>query len=143
MKNNTDKKIEGAGSITKDAIVQKIKSENAERYDQMLIDSDVIRNDVYYINFKATYVDLLPKQVVFAMVPKVKNYFDTNCIGGSSQYGEVAVVKKDFIQSINDSDCNNSSNSYKSEYSANKFKKRQSYLTLKKRFNISANSDRK
>ena len=132
MKNNTDKKIEGAGSITKDAIVQKIKSENAERYDQMLIDSDVIRNDVYYINFKATYVDLLPKQLVFAMVPKVKNYFDTNCIGGSSQYGEVAVVKKDFIQSINDSDCNNSSNSYKSEYSANKFKKRQSYLTLKK-----------
>ena len=81
--------------------MQKIKAENAERYDQMLIDSDVIRNDVYYINFKATYVDLIPKQAVFAMVPKVKSYFDNNCIGGSSQYGEVAPVQKDFIQNIN------------------------------------------
>ena len=140
MKNNTDKKIEGAGSILKDNIVQKIKSENTERYDQMLIDSEIIRNDVYYINFKATYVDLLPKKAVFAMVPKVKSYFDNNCIGGSGQHGNVAVVKKDFIQSINDSDCNFSSNSYNSGYRGGKFKKRQSYLALKKGLMSSKNT---
>ena len=132
MKDNTDKKISEAGKASKSQIVDKIKSENAERYDQMLIDSEIVRNDVFYINFKASYVNLIPKKAAFAMLPSVKNYFDNNCCGGASQHGDVCEVDKKFIKSITSSECNIAEKEYAGSYQPNNFKSNNPYQYLRK-----------
>jgi len=132
MKDNTDKKISEAGKVSKSQIVDKIKSENAERYDQMLIDSEIVRNDVFYINFKASYVNLIPKKAAFAMLPSVKNYFDNNCCGGASQHGDVCEVDKKFIKSITSSECNIAEKEYSGSYQPNNFKSNVPYQFLRK-----------
>lgn len=132
MKENTDKKISEASKVSKSQIVDKIKSENADRYDQMLIDSEIVRNDVFYINFRAYYVNLVPKKAAFAMLPTVKNYFDNNCCGGSSQLGDVCKVDKKFIKSITSSECNIAEKEYSGSYQPNNFKSNIPYQFLKK-----------
>lgn len=132
MEQNCNKKINEAGKVSKSHMVDKIKSENAERYDQMLIDSEIVRNDIYYINFKASYLNLIPKKAAFAMLPQVKNYFDNNCLGGSSQHGDVCKIDKNFIKSIKSSDCNIAEKEYSGSYQPNNFKSNNPYQYLRK-----------
>jgi hypothetical protein len=132
MKNITDKKSSEAGKVSKGQIIDKVKSENSEKYDQMLIDSEIIRNDIYYINYKASYVNLIPKKAIFAMLSHVKIYFDDTCCGGSSQHGDICEVEKDFIKSIISSDCNIENIEYVGSYKPSRFKNNSTYQFLRK-----------
>lgn len=130
MKSITDKKILDASKVTKSQIVDKIKAEYSERYDQMLIDSDILRNDIYYINFRATFVNFIPKKATFAMIPSVKSYFDKNCSG--CENCQVSIIDKDFIESINNSKANIDKKEFEGNYQPNSFKNNSSYQFLKK-----------
>lgn len=129
MKENIEKK---AGKITKGEFVNLIKSENPEQFDQMLVDSEIVRNDVFYISFKSSYVNLNAKKAAFAMLPHVKSYFESNCSGPSVTGGKVCEIDKSFIKSILDTECNIAVKKYSETPTVKKNKSKIPYQILKK-----------
>jgi hypothetical protein len=100
----------------------------------MLIESEIFRNDIFYINFKSSYVNLKAKKTAFAMLPQVKNHFNNNCCGGGSKYGKVSVVEKSFIKSISDSKCKIVEKEYVGIPNPGEYKSEVPYQFIKKGF---------
>ena len=90
MQDSVEKKISDADNISKSEITDKIKSEHSDRYDQMIVSSEIERNDVLYINYKAQYLNLATQKIVFAMTDDVRHDFDANCTGGEGAHGVVS-----------------------------------------------------
>jgi hypothetical protein len=128
---NTENKLDLADKITKEEISERVQVENPDRYDQMLINSEIIRNDIFYINYRASYVNIIPKKATFAMLPNIKKYFDNQCIGGINALGELCKIDKSFIILINNSNCNLQTVEYFKSYKPNKFKVIEPYQLLK------------
>ncbi len=134
MQKKVQQKISEAGAITKKQIEDKVKSEFSERYDQMIIDSDIIRNDVFYINYSAKYVSMSPKKLVFAMVPDVKYVFESNCTGGTSAHGEVSELDASILKEIKSSGAVVADKNFGAQSEPNNFKKSKSVQFLGKGF---------
>ena len=132
MKDNIAKKISEADKISKNQIVDKIKLEFSERFDQIIIDSEIIRNDVFYIKYNAVYLNIIPKRVQFVMLPSVKNYFYNNCIGGSNQLGDISEVDKKFVDLLSDSNCKVDEKVYEGSFKPNKFRSNDQWQFLRK-----------
>jgi hypothetical protein len=95
-------KITDAESISKTQISDKIKKEYSVRFDQMLFSGDVSRNDVLYINYRAKYVSITSKKMIFAMHEDAALNFNAHCIGKS---GDIAKLDDSVIQNIRSSKC--------------------------------------
>ncbi|MCE2713492.1 MAG: hypothetical protein LW688_13295 [Cryomorphaceae bacterium] len=103
MQDSVEKKISDADNISKSEITDKIKSEHSDRYDQMIVSSEIERNDVLYINYKAQYLNLSTQKIVFAMTEDVSLDFHAHCTGGEGAHGEVSELSDSVIRVIKDS----------------------------------------
>ncbi|MEY2899210.1 MAG: hypothetical protein RL138_1263 [Bacteroidota bacterium] len=131
MQEKVQRKIDEASSISKKQIEEKVKGEFSERYDQMIIDSEIIRNDVYYINYSAKYINMAPKKLVFAMVPDVKYVFESNCIGVG---GAVSELDQSILKEIKSSGAVVADKGFGVQDEAGNFKKSKSVHFLAKGF---------
>ncbi len=100
MKNKTEKKISDAENITKFQITDKIKVAHSDRFDQMLMSGEIVRNDVVYINYRAKYVNVSPQKMVFAMSDDVALDFEAKYTGMSD---DIAELDNEMIRMIRDS----------------------------------------
>ena len=100
MKNKTEKKISDAENITKSQITDKIKVAHSDRFDQMLMSGEIVRNDVVYINYRAMYVNVSPQKMVFAMSDDVALDFEAKYTGMSD---DIAELDNEMIRMIRDS----------------------------------------
>jgi hypothetical protein len=103
MSNQVLLKISEASNVSKNQIVDKIKSEYSVRYDQMIVNGDIQRNDVLYINYRAKYINVATQKVIFALAPDVAYEFESNYTGGEGAHGVVGVLNQSMIKSIKDS----------------------------------------
>ena len=103
MSNQVLQKISEASNVSKNQIVDKIKSEYSVRYDQMIVNGDIQRNDVLYINYRAKYINVATQKVIFALAPDVAYEFESNYTGGEGAHGAVGVLEQSMIKSIKDS----------------------------------------
>ena len=104
MKDVVERKISEANSVTKEQITAKIKSDFSDRFDQLIISSEIERNDVMYVYYKAKFVNIKSKKIVFALTDEVNHAFDMSCSGGVSRHGEVAKLNDSLINIIKRSD---------------------------------------
>lgn len=95
-------KITDAESISKTQINDKIKTAYSVRFDQMLFNGDISRNDVLYINYRAKYVSITSQKMIFAMHEDAALYFNAHCNGKS---GDIAKLDDSVIQNIRSSKC--------------------------------------
>lgn len=99
-----ERKKSEAHAISKEQITDKLKSDFSDRFDQMIVSSDVERNDIMYFYYKAKYVNIKSKKIVFALTDDVRYAFDMSCSGGVSQHGEAAKLNNSLIDVIKGSD---------------------------------------
>ena len=100
MKNKTEKKISDAENITKFQITDKIIVAHSDRFDQMLMSGEIVRNDVVYINYRAMYGNVSPQKMVFAMSDDVALDFEAKYTGMSD---DIAELDNEMIRMIRDS----------------------------------------
>jgi hypothetical protein len=103
MSNQVPNKIREASNVSKNQIVDKIKSEYSVRYDQMIVNTEIERNDVLYVNYRAKYVNVSTQKVIFAMADELATHFELNYTGGESAHGVISELNKDLIKTIKDS----------------------------------------
>ena len=127
-------KITAAESISKTQINDKIKTEYSVRFDQMLFNGDISRNDVLYINYRAKYVSISSQKMVFAMHEDATLYFSAHCEGKS---GDIAKLDDSVIQNIRSSKCLIAEKSLAITNDAEDFKKITSLQYLKNGFSDS------
>lgn len=139
MKDNVEKKTFIADKVSKSQITDKIKIEHSDKYDQIIFDSEVIRNDIFYIKYSATYINLFPKIIQFAMFPSIKNYFQSKCFNNDFQDGNVYEIDKTFIESVSHSKCTIFETEFKGGFKPNKFRSTDQWQFLRK--NLTSNKD--
>lgn len=106
MKNEVKNKIVNAKGVHKDILTDKIKEKHQEKYDQMLIDTDEVSNNIFYLRYHARFVNYKPTRVEFIMDDNVSYPFKGNYCGGSSVHGKVGLVDPSFISEIESSSTN-------------------------------------
>jgi hypothetical protein len=127
-------KISGASSITRDKIIQNVKTTNSTRYDQMIITGDTTRNDVFYIYYSAKYASIEPKKIVFALVPDVKFVFESFMTGGELAHGVVSTLDNALLNEIKKSNALIAEKSFGKEGAINDVKNSTSLQFLKQGF---------
>jgi hypothetical protein len=103
MKEEVENKISNADNVSKAEITDKIKAEHSDRYDQMIVSSEIERNDVLYVNYKAQYINVSTQKIVFAMTDEVAHNFNSKCAGGEGAYGAISELDDSIIRSIKNS----------------------------------------
>lgn len=108
MKENIIKKIEQARINKDEELIDNLKSNYQEKYDQMIVGSAPIENNVYYLRYHARFVNYKATKVKFILDDSVKNEFDSNYDGSSEV---VAEVSQSFIDKVTDDKTNLSEDS--------------------------------
>lgn len=75
MKNITDTRIKNAQNVSKESLIDKIKTTDPTRFDQMLIESEE-RKTYYYIKLKALAYTREPKTLKFPLFKDLVNDFE-------------------------------------------------------------------
>jgi TonB family protein len=110
MKNKVKEKINNAAGVLKNELINQIKSKHQERFDQMLIDTDELDNNIFYLRYHARFVNYKPTKVEFILDDNISYQFKGNYEGGSAVHGKVGVLDPSFIANIERSDSNISKN---------------------------------
>jgi len=53
----------------------------------MLVNGEIERNDILYINYRAKYINVSTQKLIFAMTEDVAIDFQVKCTGGESAHG--------------------------------------------------------
>ena len=75
MKNTTDSRIKNARDVSKETLIDKIKTTDPTRFDQMLIESEE-RKTYYYVKYKALAYTREPKTLKFPLFKDLVNDFE-------------------------------------------------------------------
>ena len=96
MKNTTEERIEYAKKVSTENLIETIKNNYPERFDQMLID-DEERKIYYYIKYKSVAFKRKPFVVKFPLFSSWKKDFEENIKG----YGEPMVLNNSlFLENV-------------------------------------------
>jgi hypothetical protein len=131
MKDNLIKKIEQARIIKNEELVDNLKSNYQEKYDQMIVSSAPIENSVYYLRYHARIVNYKPTKVKFILDDTVKHEFESNYEGSTEA---VAEVSESFLEKITEQDTNISEDSISSPSAPGIAEKVDSMFYLKNGF---------
>ena len=75
MKNTTDTRIKNGKEVSKETLIEKIKTTDTTRFDQMLIESEE-RKTYYYVKYKALAYTREPKTLKFPLFKDLVNDFE-------------------------------------------------------------------
>ncbi|MCZ2130842.1 MAG: TerB family tellurite resistance protein [Bacteroidia bacterium] len=92
MKKNTDERIKNAQGVSKETLIEKIKTTDPTRFDQMLIESEE-RKNYFYVKYKALAYTREPKTLKFPLFKDWVNDFENTI----EQSGEPEILQDDRI----------------------------------------------
>ncbi len=75
MKNNTNTRINNSKDISKETLIEKIKTIDPAKFDQMLIENEE-RKTYYYVKYKALAYTREPKTLKFPLFKDLINDFE-------------------------------------------------------------------
>jgi len=92
MKNITDTRIQNGEDVSKETLIEKIKTNDPIRFDQMLIESEE-RKTYYYVKYKAIAYTRKPKTLKFPLFKDLQNDFEKTI----ERSGELKILEDDRI----------------------------------------------
>ena len=92
MKEQTDLRLKNAKEVTKDTLVEKIKTTEPTRFDQMLIESEE-RKTYYYVKYNSIAFTRTPKTLKFPLFKDLVNDFEKSI----EQSGETKILEDSVI----------------------------------------------
>lgn len=111
MKNNTDIRLKNGKEVTKDELITQIKTSDAIRFDQMLIETEE-RKTYYYVKYNSIAFKRTPYVLKFPLFKDLVNDFEKSI----NDTGEITILdNEDFIQKVKSKDKRSFLGSEKSE----------------------------
>ena len=92
MKQNTDSRLLKAIEVTKDQLINKIKSSDTTRFDQMLIETEE-RKNYFFVKYNSVAYTRKPKTLKFPLFKDLVNDFEKNI----EKTGEIKILEDDRI----------------------------------------------
>jgi len=92
MKQNTDSRLQKAKEVTKDQLINKIKSSDTTRFDQMLIETEE-RKNYFFLKYNSVAYTRKPKTLKFPLFKDLVNDFEKNI----EENGEIKILENDAI----------------------------------------------
>jgi tellurite resistance protein len=92
MKEKTDLRLKNAEKVSKETLIDKIKSTDQTRFDQMLIESEE-RKNYFFVQHNSVAYTRTPKTLKFPLFKDLVNDFESNI----EQRGDATILEKDGI----------------------------------------------
>lgn len=92
MKNTTDTRIKNGKDVSKETLIETIKTSNPTRFDQMLIESEE-RKTYYYVKYRAIAYTREPKTLKFPLFKDLVNDFERTI----EHNGDLKILEDDRI----------------------------------------------
>lgn len=92
MKQNTDSRIQKAKEVTKDQLVNKIKTSDPTRFDQMLIETEE-RKNYFFVKYNSIAYTRKPKTLKFPLFKDLVNDFEKSI----EKSGDIKILEDDKI----------------------------------------------